>query len=49
MYIISKCTLGHIKLKICSPLPLNKTAQPNSQYWTKLHNEGHNVLLNKIY
>ena len=34
--------------EICSPLPLNKIAQRISQHCTKLHNEVHKVLQNKI-
>ena len=32
-----------------SPLHLNKTAQRNLQHCTKLQDEMHNVLHNKIY
>ena len=32
-----------------SPLHLNKTAQRNSQHCTKLQDEMHNMLHNKIY
>ena len=49
MFIITKCTLGFIAYEIYYPLPLNKTAQRNSQHCTKLHNEVHNVLRYKIY
>ena len=38
-----------LQYKIYSPLPLNKTAQRNSQHCTKLYNKVHNVFHHKIY
>ena len=38
-----------LQYEIYYPLPLNKTAQRNSQHCTKLHNEVQNVLHSKVY
>ena len=49
MYFTTYCIYNMLQYEICSPLCSNKTAQRNSEHCTKLQDEIHNVLRNKVY